>query len=183
MAKRAKSEWQVKAEAARKEAEALQRAFDAAAKNLGKDSADWLVYGSADGQGGTVHAEAIAADAELTHDRWFRFLEYLNRDAEMAMAKVKSLRDALDKGNPADALRWSDEAFRGAAEAETVAHVIAFLTERGPARLGEYVQERLVRAAAEAAPRSSSQPANLIEAYRAVAWSRIPERVRFLDRF
>lgn len=178
--KKPKPEWQVRREAERAEAVALQLAFDGASKTLGKDAADSLVYGlHADAE--SVHGTAIAEDADLSHARWVRGLEYMRMQIDSSLNKVRDLSRLLTDGSrsPADALRWSDDAFRGAAEAEVTGTVLRWLEEKGPAKVREYIRESLVRAASDCAPRSSSAPANLIEAYRAVAWSRMSENNRF----
>lgn len=179
--KKPKPEWQVRREAERAEAVALQLAFDGASKTLGKDAADSLVYGLHADAEGTVYGTAIAEDADLSHNRWVRGLEYMRMQIDSSLSKVRDLSRLLTDGSrsPADALRWSDDAFRGAAEAEVTGTVLRWLEEKGPAKVREYIRESLVRAASDCAPRSSSAPANLIEAYRAVAWSRMSENNRF----
>ena len=84
MARRAaKSEWQVRAEEARRNAQAVQSAWDGAAKLLPS-----MIPQAMD----AFQDAAVAEDAERTQRNWSNILEYIDRERGMAQAKVEGLR-------------------------------------------------------------------------------------------
>jgi hypothetical protein len=171
--KAAKSEWQVRAEAAKAEAVKLQTSWDAAAR-----ACPSLVPPAMD----SFQGEAVAEDAERLQRNWSNILEYLTRDRDMATAKVlsfqKDLAEALDgtsRRTALEVLSWSTDALRSAATAEVYGHAYTFLTDRGPTTFRLWLQQSAARAARDAFPRSSSAMSNLSDAARAESWANLSD--------
>lgn len=174
MARKAKPEWQVKREAARHEAEAVQRTFDKAVR---AEVPEWapgcgtlpepvasLVYGA-------VHASALADDAEWCQERFAGLVESIEREAAFHDHRVAGfVADVQADAN--HAFEWGNDAASAAARAWVLRCFAGLLRDRGPRVAYAVAQEHALRGA-RWPERSSSPMANLMGAARTAQWAEL----------